>query len=329
MDVKLTTFGKGPVSFTTDIPASLNQTFLPGSERILAKANQLGTIFFSGVSTPWFTIWHQQLNAEKPGTLELEADRPMLALHMVLRGHIRYQVEDIGPLKWSEGQVNLFCSPALKVQATVDDAKEYSSLTIGFDRTYLDVYAPYFTALQQFLEKYDNGEAAMLSTAHTSLTPEMITIIRDMLYNQYSGEVRALYLRNKVSELLLLSFSRIAPGTAGATEIRLHQYDIDKIREAREYLLANMEHPLTVIELSHKVGINDFKLKKGFKQLYGVTIFDFLLEARMEKARTLLTETDTPIHEIAFATGYKNVSSFTAAFKKRMGFPPSAMKRSK
>ncbi|MBO9636281.1 MAG: helix-turn-helix transcriptional regulator [Chitinophagaceae bacterium] len=329
MDVKLTTFGKGPVSFTTDIPASYNQTSLPGARRVLVKADELGTILFSEISAPWFTIWHQQLNAEKPGSLQAVIDAPMLVLHMVLRGHMRFQLEEIGPVKWSEGQLNLVCGPSLDCKVSLDDVKEYATLTIGFDRTYLDVYAPYFTALQQFLEKYDNGETAMLSAAHTSLTPEMITIIRDVLYNHYAGEVKELYLRNKVSELLLLSFSRISPGTANATEIRLHQYDIDKIREAREYLLANMEHPLTVIELSHKVGINDFKLKKGFKQLYGVTIFDFLLEARMEKARALLTETDTPIHEIAFATGYKNVSSFTAAFKKRMGFPPSAMKRSK
>lgn len=327
MDVKLTTVGKEPVSFTTNITALSNHSPLPGARRVLVQA-EIGTILFSEISTPWFTIWHQQLDIKKPGTLEATIDEPLLNLHVVLRGHIRYQLDGIGPLKWPEGQLNLFCSGPLTIQAAFDDAKEYTTLTVRFERTYLDVYAPYFPALQQFLEKTDKGETALLSAAHTGLTPEMITVIRDMLHNEYSGEVKNIYLRNKISELLLLAFSRIAPGSANATEIRLHQYDIDKIREAREYLLLNMEHPLTVIELSHKVGINDFKLKKGFKQLYGVTIFDFLLEARMEKARTLLTETNTPIHEIAFATGYKNVSSFTAAFKKRMGFPPSAMKRS-
>jgi AraC family transcriptional activator of pyochelin receptor len=328
MDVKLTTGGKRVLSFTTEIPALSNHQHLPGAREVFVQA-EWATILLSEISTPWFTIWHQQLNAAKPGVLDADMQQPLLVLHIVLRGNVRYQLQDIGNLKWSEGQLNMICSPALQVQAHFDDAKEYTTLTIGFDRTYLDVYAPYFAALQQFLARADNGEASLLSTANTSMTPEMITLIRDMLFNQYTGELRTLYLRNKISELLLLSFSRMAPGSANATEIRLHQYDIDKIREAREYLLQNMEHPLTVIELSHKVGINDFKLKKGFKQLYGVTIFDFLLEARMEKARTLLTETDTPIHEIAFATGYKNVSSFTAAFKKRMGFPPSAMKRSR
>ncbi|QEC42785.1 helix-turn-helix domain-containing protein [Pseudobacter ginsenosidimutans] len=328
MDVKLTTGGKRVMSFTTEIPALSNHQPLPGARRVFVQAD-LGTILFSEIGTPWFTIWHQYLNIEKPGSLEAAVDEPLLNLHIVLRGHVRYQFQDNNNLKWSEGQLNLFCSGSLKVKAFFDDMKEYTTLTIRFHRSYLDVYAPYFPALQHFLDRADNGEEAFLSASNTSLTPEMITIIRDMLYSDYTGEVRTLYLRNKVSELLLLAFTRIVPGTAGASDIRLHQYDIDKIREAREYLLQNMEHPLTVIELSHKVGINDFKLKKGFKQLYGVTIFDFLLEARMEKARSLLTETDTPIHEIAFATGYKNVSSFTAAFKKRMGFPPSAMKRNK
>lgn len=319
---------KEPVSYTGKIPASYHHQPLPGSRSVLAEA-AWGSILLSEIVTPWFTLWHQQYTLEKNAVLKPVIGGPLLDMHIVLRGHIRYQVEELGPLKFSEGQLNMCCAPSLQLQASMDEVKEHITLTFRFSRTYLDVYAPYFPPLQQFLAKADNGETALLSNANTSLTPEMITIIRDLLYNEYAGEVKELYLRNKVSELLLLSFTRIAPGTAGATEIRLHQYDIDKIREAREYLLANMEHPLTVIELSHKVGINDFKLKKGFKQLYGVTIFDFLLEARMEKARTLLTETDTPIHEIAFATGYKNVSSFTAAFKKRMGFPPSAMKRGK
>ncbi len=322
MDVKLTTGGKGALSFTTEIPALSNHQRLPGAREVFVQA-EWAAILFSEISTPWFNIWHQQLNAAKAGTLKPQWSSICWCCILYLRGNVRYQLQDIGSLKWSEGQLNMFCSPALQVQAAFDDPKEYTTLSIGFDRTYLDVYAPYFAALQQFLERADNGEASLLSTANTSMTPEMITLIRDMLFNEYTGEVRTLYLRNKISELLLLAFSRIAPGSAGATEIRLHQYDIDKIREAREYLLQNMEHPLTVIELSHKVGINDFKLKKGFKQLYGVTIFDFLLEARMEKARTLLTETDTPIHEIAFATGYKNVSSFTAAFKRGWASRPA------
>ncbi|NML21139.1 helix-turn-helix transcriptional regulator [Pseudoflavitalea sp. G-6-1-2] len=328
MDVKLTSGTQEAIAFTTEIPASYHHLQLPGARRLLGKAD-FGTILFSEIATPWFTIWHQHYIVEKPGTLEATFTARVLDLHVVMRGHVRYQLEEIGNFKMQEGQLNMVCAPFLSARAFMEDVKEYTTLTVHFNRTYLDVYAPYFPALQQLLEHYDAGEAAVLSGANTSLTPEMITIIRDLLHNDYSGEVRELYLRNKVSELLLLSFTRIAPSSANASEIRLHQYDIDKIREAREYLLLNMEHPLTVIELSHKVGINDFKLKKGFKQLYGVTIFDFLLEARMEKARTLLTETDTPIHEIAFATGYKNVSSFTAAFKKRMGFPPSAMKRSK
>lgn len=319
---------KEPVSYTSNIPASCLHQPLPGSRPVLATA-AWGSILLSEIVTPWFTLWHQQYTLERNALLKPVIQGPLLDMHIVLRGHIRYQVEELGNLKFAEGHLNMCCGPSLEVQAGMDEVKDHTTLTLRFSSTYLDVYAPYFAALQQLLQKAGNGETALLSNANTSLTPEMITIIRDLLYNEYKGEVKELYLRNKVSELLLLAFTRITPGNANATEIRLHQYDIDKIREAREYLLANMEHPLTVIELSHKVGINDFKLKKGFKQLYGVTIFDFLLEARMEKARTLLTETDTPIHEIAFATGYKNVSSFTAAFKKRMGFPPSAMKRAK
>lgn len=328
MDVKLVAGGKETLSFTTDIPASYDHLRLPGARRLLARA-EFGIILLSEIRTPWFSVWHQHYLVEKPGSLHAIVKGDLLNLHIVLRGHMRYRLSHIGAVKMQEGQLNMLCARELDIEAFFDDAKEYTTLTFQFSRHYLDVYAPYFPALLQLLQHANDGVTALLSASHTSLSPEMITIVKDLLNNEYGGDMKDLYLRNKLSELLLVSFPRILPSQAGATEIRLHQYDIDKIREAREYLLLNMEHPLTVIELSHKVGINDFKLKKGFKQLYGVTIFDFLLEARMEKAKTLLTETNTPIHEIAFVTGYKNVSSFTAAFKKRMGFPPSAMKRGK
>src|SRR5688500_4639411 len=185
MDVKLTTGGKKVLSFTTEIPALSNHQRLPGAREVFVLA-EWATILFSEISTPWFTIWHQQLNAAKPGVLDAAVQQPLLVLHIVLRGNVRYQLQDIGNLKWSEGQLNMICSPALQVQAGFDDAKEYTTLTIGFDRTYLDVYAPYFAALQQFLACADNGEASLLSTANTSLTPEMITLIRDMLFNQYT-----------------------------------------------------------------------------------------------------------------------------------------------
>jgi len=83
-----------------------------------------------------------------------------------------------------------------------------------------------------------------------------------------------------------------------------------------------MEQPPTLIELARKMGLNDFKLKKGYKQLYGVTLFDDFLHARMDKAKRLLLDTHQSIVAIAELTGYRNVSGFSAAFKRYFDHTP-------
>jgi AraC-like DNA-binding protein len=71
------------------------------------------------------------------------------------------------------------------------------------------------------------------------------------------------------------------------------------------------------------VGINDFKLKNGFKQLYGNTVFGLLFEERMQQAKVMLVDPEISIKELSMTVGYKNLSNFTSAFKKRFGYPPS------
>jgi AraC family transcriptional regulator, transcriptional activator of the genes for pyochelin and ferripyochelin receptors len=169
----------------------------------------------------------------------------------------------------------------------------------------------------------------MLGKHHGRLTRDMNNIIRQILRCEYSGDIKNLYLQAKVLELLILALDQIAVSKPEKPEMVLRPYDIEKIREAHDYLLRNMDSPCTLIELAHKVGINDFKLKKGFKQLYGTTVYEFLLDARMEKAKILLLETDTSAHEIALITGYKNLSSFITAFKKKMGYSPGSFRKLK
>ncbi len=75
------------------------------------------------------------------------------------------------------------------------------------------------------------------------------------------------------------------------------------------------------------MGLNDFKLKKAYKQLYGTTLYGDFHHARMERAKKLLEETSQSIVAIADLAGYKNVSSFSVAFKKYFGSTPGEFRK--
>jgi AraC-like DNA-binding protein len=89
-----------------------------------------------------------------------------------------------------------------------------------------------------------------------------------------------------------------------------------------------MESPPSIIELSRRVGLNDFKLKIGFKAIYGTTVYGLLRDERLEKARLLLEMNSMNVGEVAYSVGYSNPSHFANAFKKKFGINPGELVRS-
>ncbi len=108
----------------------------------------------------------------------------------------------------------------------------------------------------------------------------------------------------------------------GGCRCRLSQGDIQKVKQARDILVSKMENPPTLLELAHQVGMNDFKLKQGFKAVYQQTAFGFLTEYRMEQAKAMLADGNHKVIHVANEVGYRNHGHFSAAFRKHFGQSP-------
>lgn len=114
--------------------------------------------------------------------------------------------------------------------------------------------------------------------------------------------------------------------TFGSTTLYIKEHDLERIHQAKTIVEQNLLNPCSLIELTHKVGLNDFKLKKGFREVLGTTVFGYLYDLRMEKAKMLLKD-GKPVSEAAYEVGYKNAHHFTKAFKKKFGSLPSKIKQ--
>jgi AraC-like DNA-binding protein len=117
------------------------------------------------------------------------------------------------------------------------------------------------------------------------------------------------------------------PAAVVASPAWLREPDIRKIEELKDHILRDLAHPLSLKELAHDFGINEFKLKRGFKQQYGTTVFRFLSDKRLDKAMLLLENTDTPLKRIAELAGFKSFPHFSKVFKNRFGCCPSEWKK--
>jgi len=151
------------------------------------------------------------------------------------------------------------------------------------------------------------------------MTHEMHGVVDQVFNNRYEGKTKMLFFRSQITTLLAHFFGYLS----GMKEEIVKEEERQKLYQAREILNSNLETPPSLSELSRMIGLNDFKLKKNFKELFGVPVFKYLQNERMAKAHELLRGGDISIQEVAWHVGYDSLSSFSNAFLKKYGFRPS------
>lgn len=179
-----------------------------------------------------------------------------------------------------------------------------------------------FDAFRNTMEK---GKSGLLAKNHHPVRHKMYQIVDEIMSCQRQGIFKRMFLEAKVIELLLLQLEQFADDTIPHASVK--KSDVDKIYAVREFILQNLDAACSLIDLAHKVGTNEFILKKGFKELFGTTVFGFWNDAKMEQAKLLLTEQDMTIGEVSYHIGYKNQRHFSAAFKRKFGILPSQYKK--
>ncbi len=148
------------------------------------------------------------------------------------------------------------------------------------------------------------------------------TVVLNQLFNiQLSSQAQRLFYQAKAYEILSLYFSAREVDTVSCPFLN-DEENVKKIKLAKEYLMKNMAQPPSIKELAKEVGLNEYRLKVGFKEVYGNTVFGYLLDHKMEHARNLLDSGDYKVNEVGYALGYTSSSHFIAAFKKKFGITP-------
>jgi AraC family transcriptional regulator len=150
-------------------------------------------------------------------------------------------------------------------------------------------------------------------------------VLETLLNHNYTDSLENIFV-NAQSQMLLLYSLECMVGEKEVESFQCkflaNEADREKIVQAREILLQHIGEPLTIKELSRKVAINECYLKKGFKEMFGTTIFDFYQGQRMEHARYLLYEKGLSVTEVSVMLGYSSISHFSTAFKKHTGLKP-------
>ena len=157
------------------------------------------------------------------------------------------------------------------------------------------------------------------------MPPMMQQTLQHMIHCPYQGAAQQLYLESKALELLALQFADLGVEYRGTPkQYSLTSDDLERVKVARDILVDRLCHPPSLIELAHQVGLNDRKLKQGFRYLFDTTVFGYLRDRRMQQAQLLLRSCDVTIAQVAIQVGYRNPEAFSTAFRRAFAVSPKA-----
>lgn len=187
--------------------------------------------------------------------------------------------------------------------------------------------------LSQFVKglKTSNFSENVLNFKHTTsftrglpLCSRTKTVLEDLMNHRYTDSFENIFVNAQTQMLLLYSIECMCGEEEESVGCKFlaNEADREKISLARKILLEHINEPLTIKTLSRKAAINECYLKKGFKEMYGTTIFDFFQSQRMEHAKYLLYEKGLTVTEVSDSLGYSSISHFSTAFKKHTGIKP-------
>ncbi|MDB2384919.1 AraC family transcriptional regulator, partial [Polaribacter sp.] len=251
---------------------------------------------------------------------ERNVDSTFIQMHFCLRGDAKFLFNN-GNYSFDvlEGRSILLYNPQreLPIHLDIEPKTTLVSLLISINKFHSlfskeSNYIPFLSSDNSNKKYYDDSE----------VKPTVTVVLQQILNSNISESVKELYIKGKVYELLSLHFQKEESANGEYCPFLVDEQNVLKIRNAKEIIIKNMADPPSLQELANEIGLNIKKLKEGFKQIYGDTVYSFLFDYKMEHARKLLETNQYNVNEVGIKVGYSTASHFIAAFKKKFGTTP-------
>ncbi|QXV63952.1 helix-turn-helix transcriptional regulator [Mucilaginibacter sp. 21P] len=264
--------------------------------------------------------------ASLPFDLAVNADgvEPTVQMHFGLSGHEQSYLNGQVSLSILEGQHNLFFVNAGSEELLVMERnRRFITFEVNFRPDHFHgllkaTYMPF----QHFAEAMAEQRSVLLGRQSLPVTFEMRRVIENIIKCDLPDHLLEFYLQSKVNELFALQLQQFGGGPGLISSVRLHASDVEILTTIKRDMDSTLVLPHSLEGLAYIHGINTDKLKKGFKQLFGHTVFGYLRHVRLEQARLYLLQKDRTIAEIAALSGYKNPQHFSKVYKAHYGVLP-------
>jgi AraC-like DNA-binding protein len=274
-----------------------------------------------------FTILVEEATSQKTITDSCSFDEPLIAVAFYGSGNVDLTVkygDQQKEFNYTKGlALSFFADEHVEFIHSVSASKPLECIVIATSTKAIDKLPNEEGELfGEMLNQLVNPSDHYVEGPFFYMTPEMQSIVDSIFNIQYEGKTKMMFFRSQITALISHFFGQLA-----ALETKnIKSSEREKLIQAKLILSENMDNPPSLNELAKQIGLNTFKLKKEFKEFFGVPVFKYLQNERLTAAHKLIRSQENTVQEAAWQVGYDSLSSFSNAFEKKFGYRPSQIK---
>jgi len=262
-------------------------------------------------------------NLAAPLQLELAVDKPWLAMLYQLDGQVDSRACALRPLRVGQSFQNMMADD-VPTNVYTFRGQQHTCFSVHLTRT---LFEQLVTSNEEWLGLHSpqlaRPEPFVLLPEGVAMSPQQRALIQQIIHCPYGGALKKMFLEARFLDLFIEQQTQLMQ-----LRTRAISRDREILHAIRDFLDVNYAEPPSLLALARQFGTNDFKLKKGFRELFGTTVFGYIAERRLTVAHQLLTITDQSVQEVAESVGFTNAAHFATAFRRKFGLRPSQVRQS-
>jgi AraC-like DNA-binding protein len=278
------------------------------------------------IHTPGIDLIQANFRTERKLLLVDPESTEMVSSSFILDGNIesQFKLNKNSVLHWVNTHGFQY-TPDFQGEHIIHDQK-LQAFSLVYDKAYFKSIAESAGVkyLDKVLDCMARGETLLVPPGKLMMQPRMAELLHAVVQCSFQGLTKYLFIEAKMLELLALQMEQLNTGSSVKKE--WSRTDKERLKAVHDYINQAYLEPLTLTGLCYRFGLNEFKLKKGYKHFFGMTVFGHIHQLRMQAAQQLLASGQMNVSEVSFYIGYSNISSFSAGFKKHFGYLPGSLR---
>lgn len=290
--------------------------------RMSKQHHQVGTLQATSFVLPHMLVMDMEWQLKEDILIEENDLAESVCINFQLQGTVLSDFKEITSLPVEGNTHNLLYSMPAKHTHHICRNQHMKTMHMSLDKTYFkQLVGAEDEWSEKVLTRLERNEPFLGEHSMVKITAPMTQLIYSIQQHNWQGPARNLHIQSKIFELLALQLDQFRWNTLLTPGIT--KEDVEKLYLLRTYIQEHFLEDLSLFQLARISTLNEFKLKKGFKSLFGNSIFHYIKQLRMEYAGQLLLDERRMVEEVAFELGYEHAHHFSAGFKKYFGVSPS------